>query len=83
MKGNKVEAKKEEIIDKESVKKAIDNAKAQRTPQQFIEAYKALCIFFGYQVVGVPQWKQSLDNGDYRLVIQTAVVEFKPQEQKK
>lgn len=43
------------------------------TAEKFIEAYKKLCDEYGFAINAIPTFKQSLDNGDWRIVIQVAV----------
>lgn len=45
----------------------------KQTEQEFIERYQALCKETGFQIVFAPQWRQSQDTGDYRLVIVSSV----------
>ena len=75
-KGSKMSKKEETPNDKvepESIKQAMQEAK--HTPQEFADRYSALCKEFGLQVVAIPQWKQSLDTGDFRLVIQMSIAQ--------
>lgn len=46
------------------------------TEQEFTNEYKALCEKTGFQIAFEPRWAQSRDNGDYRLVIVTFVVQM-------
>lgn len=45
----------------------------QHTAEEFIQKYQALCNETGFQIVFSPQWRQSQDTGDYRLVIVSGV----------
>jgi hypothetical protein len=54
----------------------------QKTEQQladeFIIAYKKLCDEHGFTINVMPTWKQSLDTGDWRLVLQTSLQKMPP-----
>ena len=63
-------------VDPKSVKEAIANKKY--TPKEFMDAYLKMCTHFGLQLAFSPQWKQSMDNGTYSMVIQPVVVEYIP-----
>ena len=43
------------------------------TAEAFAERYQELCKETGFQIVFFPQWRQSQDTGDYRLVIVSQV----------
>ena len=43
------------------------------TAEEFASEYEALCKRTGFQIVFAPQWRQSQDTGDYRLVIVSGV----------
>jgi hypothetical protein len=43
------------------------------TPAVFAERYQKLCEDTGFQIMFRPEWKQSVDAGDFRLII-TAVI---------
>jgi len=45
----------------------------QQKADDFIAAYKKLCDEHGFFFNVTPVWKQSLDTGDFRLVLQTNV----------
>jgi hypothetical protein len=45
----------------------------KHTEQEFVDRYRALCEETGFQIVFAPQWVQSKDQGDYRLVIVSGV----------
>lgn len=45
------------------------------TAAEFAQRYQELCQETGFQIVFTPQWAQSKDTGDYRLVIMSSVVE--------
>jgi hypothetical protein len=45
----------------------------QQLAEEFIAEYKALCEKHGLTINVTPIWKQSLDTGDWRLVLQTSV----------
>ena len=47
--------------------------KEQQLAEEFIAAYKKLCEEHGFTINVTPTWKQSLDTGDWRLVLQTSV----------
>ena len=44
------------------------------TQEKFAQRYQELCKEFGMQIAFAPQWAQSKDTGDYRLVIVSSVV---------
>lgn len=44
------------------------------TAEEFARRYQELCKETGFQIVYTPQWAQSKDTGDYRLVILSSVV---------
>lgn len=44
------------------------------TEQEFVDKYQELCKQTGFGLAFVPNWAQSKDTGDYRLVITTTVV---------
>lgn len=46
------------------------------SPQDFAELYQVLSGGAKYQIVYFPQWAQSKDTGDYRLVIVSQVAEL-------
>lgn len=48
--------------------------------EEFVKRYEALCKEMGLQIVFQPQWAQSKDTGDYRLVILTSVQPIPKQE---
>lgn len=54
--------------------KFVPAVKPAYTPERFMERYNELCREFGLQIAFEPRWAQSRDQGDYRLVIVTAVV---------
>ena len=54
--------------------KAIVPAKSAEI---FAKKYQELCQEQGFQIVFVPQWAQSKDTGDYRLVIAVSVQAIK------
>jgi hypothetical protein len=43
----------------------------QELTDEFIAEYKALCEKYGLAINVTPVWKQSLDNGDWRMTLQT------------
>jgi hypothetical protein len=43
--------------------------------KKFVELYNKLCDHEGLMLNFVPQWKQSLDTGEYSLVIVVSIVE--------
>jgi hypothetical protein len=45
----------------------------EQKADDFIAEYKALCEKHGLMINVTPVWKQSMDTGDWRLVIQTNV----------
>ncbi len=45
----------------------------QQKADEFVEAYKKLCEEHGFTINVTPTWKQSMDTGDFRLVLQTSV----------
>ena len=45
----------------------------QQLAEAFIEEYKALCEKHGLAINVVPVWKQSMDTGDWRMVLQMSV----------
>jgi hypothetical protein len=71
MKGIEMEANK---VDPKSIKEAV--AKRKYTQKEFMEAYIKMCAHFGLQLAFAPQWKQSLDNGSYSMVIQPIITEY-------
>lgn len=44
------------------------------TAEEFVKRYQELCEETGFQIAFAPQWAQSKDTGDYRLVITSSVV---------
>ena len=50
------------------------------TPQEFADRYQELCKETGFQIVFAPQWAQSKDTGDYRLVIVSSVAPLPKEE---
>lgn len=50
--------------------------------KEFLDKYNALCKEHGLTLVFVPEWRRSVDNGDYRLVILTYVSEMPKKEEK-
>jgi hypothetical protein len=44
------------------------------TEQEFAERYQALCKEMGFAIAFAPNWAQSKDTGDYRLVITSSIV---------
>ena len=48
------------------------------TREDFAKAYEALCAQYGFQLAYAPQWRQSLDNGSYSMVIQLVIDEYIP-----
>ena len=50
------------------------------TAEEFVEEYQALCKETGFQIVFAPQWAQSKDTGDYRLVIVSSVAPMPKEE---
>jgi hypothetical protein len=50
-----------------------DKKTEQQLKQEFIEAYKKLCDDHGFMISVMPVWKQSMDVGDWRMVLQTNV----------
>ena len=44
------------------------------TEQEFVDKYQELCKQMGFTLAFAPNWAQSKDTGDYRLVITTSVV---------
>ena len=50
------------------------------TEKEFVERYQALCKETGFQIVFAPQWAQSKDTGDYRLVIVSSVAPMPKEE---
>ena len=44
------------------------------TAEEFAKEYADLCRRLGFQIAYTPQWAQSKDTGDYRLVIVASVV---------
>lgn len=48
-------------------------APMKHTAEEFAKRYQELCKECGFQIVFAPQWVQSKDTGDYRLVIATGV----------
>jgi len=51
-------------------------AKKKYTEKEFMEAYQKMCAHYGLQIAYVPQWRQSLDDGSYKMVIQPIIVEY-------
>ena len=51
--------------------------KEEKSLEEFSKKYEELCKEYSVQIIGVPQWVQSKDMGDYRLavVLQVAKVE--------
>lgn len=49
----------------------------QKQAEEFIAAYKALCVQHGFTINVTPAWKQSLDTGDWRLVLEMRVQRMK------
>jgi hypothetical protein len=49
----------------------------RHTAEEFAKMYRALCKETGFQIAFYPQWRQSQDTGDYRLVIVSQVVPVK------
>jgi len=47
--------------------------KPAHTAESFAERYQALCKETGFEIVFAPQWVQSKDQGDYRLVIASGI----------
>lgn len=47
------------------------------TAEEFAQRYQQLCEETGFQIVFFPQWRQSQDTGDYRLVIVSSVAPIK------
>jgi len=45
----------------------------KHTAEEFVKRYQDLCKETGFQIVFAPQWRQSQDTGDYRLVIVSSV----------
>ena len=45
----------------------------EQLANEFVEEYKALCDKHGFILNAVPTWKQSMDTGDWRLVVQVGV----------
>ena len=43
----------------------------------FVDEYNELCKKHGFALISVPQWRQSKDTGDFRLVIEVQVAEVK------
>ena len=50
------------------------------TAEKFAKKYQELCKEFGMQIVFAPQWAQSKDTGDYRLVIVSSVAPLPKEE---
>ena len=76
----KVNQTKEEVISKEKAINIEDIEKAKLKPwQEFTQAYDALVKQYGYHIVAIPQWKQSLDTGEFSMVIQMSVRENLPE----
>ncbi|HLE92719.1 MAG TPA: hypothetical protein VI753_16330 [Anaerolineales bacterium] len=48
--------------------------------KDFVELYQELCKETGFQIVFAPQWAQSKDTGDYRLVIVSSVAPMPKEE---
>jgi len=44
-----------------------------KTPEQFLEAYKKLCQEYGYQIVVTPAWKVSQDTGTWSTILQPSI----------
>jgi hypothetical protein len=49
------------------------------TAEEFAKEYTDLCRRTGFQIAYAPQWAQSKDTGDYRLVIVASVVPTPPE----
>ena len=44
-----------------------------KTAEKFIEAYKKLCDEHGFMINATPIFKQSLDTGEWKIIIQTTI----------
>jgi len=49
---------------------------SQEQKDKFIKAYEDLCKEHGFQLVPLPQWKQSMDTGTWSLVTMLSIVEL-------
>ena len=49
------------------------HAPVKHTAEEFRRRYEELCKEMGFAIVFAPQWAQSKDTGDYRLVILSSV----------
>jgi len=49
---------------------------AKKTPQEFMDAYQALCREFGYQLNVIPVYR-ARDDGTFSTVLQITVSEMK------
>ena len=45
--------------------------------KKFADAYQKLCQEHGWQIIAIPEWKQSLDNGSFSLVIKFMIAEYR------